>query len=408
MQSILRPSILQNKEPYIFLKDVDFENLRALVDYMYKGEANVPQHMLQSFIQTAESLQIRGLAEGATRHFQQQQQEQQQQQQSPSLPAGITTTPSGGGLPFSTSTPFKNGIPHGIPNPGAMPGSAANATSGGGILAARLSKLNEAAANLGFPGFPGSLFDFSSSAEFQQAMQMQAAAAAAASGGAPPRQPPHPIPHPIPKRMRSDSMRSHNSKKAKASPKASPGLGSGGGIVNNNSVGGVGPIIAGTSSLSVSAVTPGAAAGSSSSAAPLSQIFNNNHHFDDEGALKIDEDAPGGARETPEDEGKENNNRRTPSSSPAKNKAASASASASATGSEEDDVVEVDPPSTREGGGANGGEISDDEEEEEEEPSLEGPHVPDLSKAASEHSMVSLVYHGVSLSIILWLLRWTY
>ncbi len=395
MQSILRPSILQNKEPYIFLKDVDFENLRALVDYMYKGEANVPQHMLQSFIQTAESLQIRGLAEGATRHFQQQQQEQQQQQQSPSLPAGITTTPSGGGLPFSTSTPFKNGIPHGIPNPGAMPGSAANATSGGGILAARLSKLNEAAANLGFPGFPGSLFDFSSSAEFQQAMQMQAAAAAAASGGAPPRQPPHPIPHPIPKRMRSDSMRSHNSKKAKASPKASPGLGSGGGIVNNNSVGGVGPIIAGTSSLSVSAVTPGAAAGSSSSsAAPLSQIFNNNHHFDDEGALKIDEDAPGGARETPEDEGKENNNRRTPSSSssPAKNKAASASASA--TGSEEDDVVEVDPPSTREGGGANGGESSDDEEEEEEEPSLEGPHVPDLSKAASEHSMVSLVYHG--------------
>ena len=41
------------------MKDVDFENLKALVEYMYKGEANVPQHMLQSFIQTAESLQIR-------------------------------------------------------------------------------------------------------------------------------------------------------------------------------------------------------------------------------------------------------------------------------------------------------------------------------------------------------------
>jgi hypothetical protein len=32
------------------MKDVDFDNLKALVEYMYKGEANVSQHMLQSFI----------------------------------------------------------------------------------------------------------------------------------------------------------------------------------------------------------------------------------------------------------------------------------------------------------------------------------------------------------------------
>ena len=41
---------MNNKEPLIVLKDVDFENLKALVEYMYKGEANVPQHMLSSFI----------------------------------------------------------------------------------------------------------------------------------------------------------------------------------------------------------------------------------------------------------------------------------------------------------------------------------------------------------------------
>jgi hypothetical protein len=41
---------LNDKHPVIFMKDVDFDNLKALVEYMYKGEANVSQHMLQSFI----------------------------------------------------------------------------------------------------------------------------------------------------------------------------------------------------------------------------------------------------------------------------------------------------------------------------------------------------------------------
>jgi len=65
-RAIFRSSYMNNKEPLIVLKDVDFENLKALVEYMYKGEANVPQHMLSSFIRTAENLQIRGLAEGAS------------------------------------------------------------------------------------------------------------------------------------------------------------------------------------------------------------------------------------------------------------------------------------------------------------------------------------------------------
>ena len=49
------------------MKDVDFDILKCLVEYMYKGEANVPQQMLPSFIQTAESLQIRGLCDGASK-----------------------------------------------------------------------------------------------------------------------------------------------------------------------------------------------------------------------------------------------------------------------------------------------------------------------------------------------------
>ena len=57
-QSLFKSSFLQDKHPVIVMKDVDFENLRSLVEYMYKGETNVPQLMLPSFIQTAESLQV--------------------------------------------------------------------------------------------------------------------------------------------------------------------------------------------------------------------------------------------------------------------------------------------------------------------------------------------------------------
>ncbi|XP_057369562.1 protein tramtrack, beta isoform-like isoform X6 [Daphnia carinata] len=51
-----------DKQAFIFLKDVSFPDLRALVDYMYKGEVNVAQEHLASFLQTAEALDIKGLA----------------------------------------------------------------------------------------------------------------------------------------------------------------------------------------------------------------------------------------------------------------------------------------------------------------------------------------------------------
>ena len=57
-QQLFKSTFLHDKHPVIIMKDVDFENLKCLVEYMYKGEANVPQQMLPSFIQTAESLQV--------------------------------------------------------------------------------------------------------------------------------------------------------------------------------------------------------------------------------------------------------------------------------------------------------------------------------------------------------------
>lgn len=48
----------------VFLKDVKFSHLQALVDYMYRGEVNVSQDQLAAFLNTAEALKIKGLADG--------------------------------------------------------------------------------------------------------------------------------------------------------------------------------------------------------------------------------------------------------------------------------------------------------------------------------------------------------
>lgn len=56
-------SQLPDKQAVIFLKDVKFADLKALVDYMYRGEVNVSQDRLEIFLQTADSLKIKGLVD---------------------------------------------------------------------------------------------------------------------------------------------------------------------------------------------------------------------------------------------------------------------------------------------------------------------------------------------------------
>ena len=57
-------SLHWDKQAVVFLKDVKFEHLQALVDYMYRGEVNVSQDQLAAFLATAEALLIKGLADG--------------------------------------------------------------------------------------------------------------------------------------------------------------------------------------------------------------------------------------------------------------------------------------------------------------------------------------------------------
>ncbi|RZF37502.1 hypothetical protein LSTR_LSTR011889 [Laodelphax striatellus] len=53
------------KHPVIVLQDVVFEDLHALVEFIYHGEVNVHQQSLPSFLKTAEVLRVSGLTQQA-------------------------------------------------------------------------------------------------------------------------------------------------------------------------------------------------------------------------------------------------------------------------------------------------------------------------------------------------------
>ncbi|KAH8363970.1 hypothetical protein KR084_001062 [Drosophila pseudotakahashii] len=50
-----------DKHPIFMLKDVKYQELRALMIYMYRGEVHIPQSQLADLLKAAESLQIKGL-----------------------------------------------------------------------------------------------------------------------------------------------------------------------------------------------------------------------------------------------------------------------------------------------------------------------------------------------------------
>lgn len=51
------------KHPIVILKDVKFADLKSIIDFIYRGEVNVPQDQLNALLKTAETLKIKGLAE---------------------------------------------------------------------------------------------------------------------------------------------------------------------------------------------------------------------------------------------------------------------------------------------------------------------------------------------------------
>ena len=52
-----------DKHPVVFLKDVRYEEMKALLEFMYRGEVSVDQENLTSLLKVAEGLKIKGLAD---------------------------------------------------------------------------------------------------------------------------------------------------------------------------------------------------------------------------------------------------------------------------------------------------------------------------------------------------------
>ena len=52
-----------DKHPVVFLKDVRYDEMKALLEFMYRGEVSVDQEHLSSLLKVAEGLKIKGLAD---------------------------------------------------------------------------------------------------------------------------------------------------------------------------------------------------------------------------------------------------------------------------------------------------------------------------------------------------------
>ena len=73
-----------DRHPIVFLRDVRFHEIKALLEFMYRGEVSVDQENLSSLLKVAEGLKIKGLAEVSDG--------QQQQQHSPPAASVAATT----------------------------------------------------------------------------------------------------------------------------------------------------------------------------------------------------------------------------------------------------------------------------------------------------------------------------
>ncbi|XP_015911228.2 uncharacterized protein [Parasteatoda tepidariorum] len=87
------------KHPIVIMKDMRYCDLKAIIDFMYRGEVNVSHDQLSALLKTAETLKVKGLAEvtGENRHASgivQQEITQQQQQSTVSTPTPTPLTPT--------------------------------------------------------------------------------------------------------------------------------------------------------------------------------------------------------------------------------------------------------------------------------------------------------------------------
>ncbi|XP_066903412.1 protein tramtrack, beta isoform-like [Halyomorpha halys] len=66
----------EDRHPIIIFNNIRYEELKAMLEYMYRGEVNVSQEQLDSFLKVAESLKIKGLTDQGGGHKNNEKEEQ--------------------------------------------------------------------------------------------------------------------------------------------------------------------------------------------------------------------------------------------------------------------------------------------------------------------------------------------
>ncbi|CAL8079520.1 unnamed protein product [Orchesella dallaii] len=91
------------RHPIVILKDIKFSEIKAILEYMYRGEVNVAQDQLAGLLKAAETLRVKGLVEDNHHHLSESPRSPRQS------PNQISSIPSSADFqPSSSSFPNKN------------------------------------------------------------------------------------------------------------------------------------------------------------------------------------------------------------------------------------------------------------------------------------------------------------
>ncbi|XP_059484575.1 sex determination protein fruitless-like isoform X2 [Neocloeon triangulifer] len=91
--------------PVVVLKDIRYTDMKAILEYMYRGEVNVAQDQLASLLKVAEALKVKGLVEDNSQNL-----ASNGEPAAPSSPPTISTSANISSLPPNLSPPHSAGL----------------------------------------------------------------------------------------------------------------------------------------------------------------------------------------------------------------------------------------------------------------------------------------------------------
>lgn len=112
------------KHPIVVLKDMKIDELKAIIDFMYRGEVNVSQNQLGNLLKTAEVLRVKGLTEVNEAEGGLKTEEPMQQEEPMMMNGNIGQQVMQASIQHHHASPIKNGVfPHGVVHQEVIPGN---------------------------------------------------------------------------------------------------------------------------------------------------------------------------------------------------------------------------------------------------------------------------------------------